>query len=249
LAQTARDTTFIAKAYIEMGSLSRNQSQFNDALAYYKKVVEEMPMSGYAEDALAAIESIYQTRNEPEEYLAYIDNIGKGGSKSEDEKENMIFNAAEQNYLAGNYQKALVALQGYIEKYPEGRYVGNVDFYMAESYRNLGKYEQACDGYRKVINAGVGSFVELSMLHFSDLSYKLERWADAFGGYTSLQMSARFDNNKVLAMKGMMRSAFKGHMWEEALKNADRILFDSRMETEVKREAEYVKAKAYMATS
>ena len=50
-------------------------------------------------------------------------------------------------------------------------------------------------------------------------------------------------------MKGMMRSAFKGHMWEEALKNADRILFDSRMETEVKREAEYVKAKAYMATS
>lgn len=249
LAQTAKDTTFIAKAYIEMGSLSRNQSQFNDALTYYKKVVEEMPMSGYAEDALAAIESIYQTRNEPEEYLAYIENIGKGASKSEDEKENMIFNAAEQNYLSGNYQKAIVALQGYIEKYPEGRYLGSVDFYMAESYRNLGKFEQACDGYEKVINAGTGSFVELSMLHFSDLSYQLERWSEAFGGYTSLMTYARFDNNKVLAMKGMMRSAYKGHMWDEALKNADHILFDSRMDADVKREAEYIKAKSYMATS
>ena len=249
LAKTARDTTFIAKAYIEMGSLSRNQSQFNDALSYYRKVVEEMPMSGYAEDALAAIESIYQTRNEPEEFLAYIETIGKGTSKSEDEKENMIFNAAEQNYLSSNYQKALVSLQAYVEKYPEGRYMTQADFYMADSYRNLGKYEQACDSYRKVINAGTGSFIELSMLNFSDLSYRLERWDDAFGGYASLYNAARFENNKVLAIKGMMRSAFRGHIWDEALRNADRILFDNRMEAEVKREAEYVKARSYMATS
>ena len=249
LVQTARDATYIAKAYIELGSLSRNQSQFNDALAYYKTVVETMPMSGYSEDALAAIESIYQTRNEPEEYLAYIETIGKGATKTEDEKENMIFNAAEQNYLLGNYQKALVNLQGYIDKYPEGRYMGQVDFYMADSYRHLGKYEQACDSYRKVINAGTGSFVELSMLHFSDLSYKLEKWTDAFGGYVSLHEVARFDNNKLLAVKGMMRSAYRGHLWEEALKYADEVLLDVRVDSDVRREADYVKAKAFMATS
>ena len=249
LIQTARDATYIAKSYIELGSLSRNQSQFNDALTYYKTVVETMPMSGYAEDALAAIESIYQTRNEPEEYLAYIESIGRGTAKTDDEKENMIFNAAEQNYLLANYQKALVNLQGYLDKYPEGRYTAQVDFYMADSYRNLGKYEQACDSYKKVINAGAGSFVELSMLHFSDLSYKLENWTDAFGGYVSLYEAARFDNNKMLALKGMMRSAFRGHLWDEALKYADEVLLDVRMDHDVKREADYVKAKSYMATS
>ena len=249
LASSSKDTTYVAKAYIELGSLSRNQSQFNEALGYYKTVVEEMPLSGYAEDALAAIESIYQTKNEPQEYLAYIESIGKGASKTADEKEKMIFNAAEQNYLTGNYQRALASLQEYLEQYPAGKYAFNAEFYIADSYKNLGKFEQACDSYEKVIEGGAGSYVELAMLGFSELSYKLERWDDALGGYSSLYAAARFDNNRFAALEGMMRSAYRGHKWYEAIKNADKVLFESRMSDAVKREAEFVKAKAFMATS
>ena len=249
LASSSKDTTYVAKAYIELGSLSRNQSQFNEALGYYKTVVEEMPLSGYAEDALAAIESIYQTKNEPQEYLAYIESIGKGASKTADEKEKMILNAAEQNYLTGNYQRALASLQEYLEQYPAGKYAFNAEFYIADSYKNLGKFEQACDSYEKVIEGGTGSYVELAMLGFSDLSYKLERWDDALGGYSSLYAAARFDNNRFAALEGMMRSAYRGNKWYEAIKNADKVLFERRTSDAVKREAEFVKAKAFMATS
>lgn len=249
LAQQVKDSTFVAKAYIEMGSLARNQSQFNDALGYYKTVVEKMPLSGYAEDALAAIESIYQTRNEPEEYIAYIEKIGKGATKTADEKEDMIFNSAEQIFLSENYEKALVSLQSYLDKYPDGRHDYKADFYMAESYRSLGKNDQACDSYRKVIDGGEGSFVELSMLNFANLSYKLERWEDAYGSYASLYSSALLENNKFLATTGMMRSAFKGHNWSKAIENADHLLFDSRSDAALKVEADYVKAKSYLATS
>ena len=249
LADSVKDSTFVAKAYIEMGSLSRNQSQYNEALGYYKKVVEEMPLSGYAEDALLAIESIYQTRNEPEEYIAYIETIGKGATKTADEKETMIFNAAEQIFLSDNHQKALVSLQSYEEKYPDGQYLYKAHFYMAESYKSLGKFEQACDAYRRVISDGEGSFVELSMLNFANLSYRLERWDDAFGGYTSLYNAAQLENNTYLALSGMMRSAFRGHDWQQALHNADRILNDVHSDDAMKVEAEYVKAKSYLATS
>lgn len=249
LAETVKDSTFVAKAYIEMGSLSRNQSQYNDALGYYKTVVEDMPLSGYAEDALLAIESIYQTRNEPEEYIAYIETIGKGATKTADERETMIFNAAEQIFLSENYQKALVSLQSYEEKYPDGQYMYKADFYIAESYKSLGKYEQACDSYRKVISDGQGSFVELSMLNFANLSYRLERWDDALGGYTSLYNSAQLENNTYVALTGMMRSAFKGHDWSQALLNAERVMGDSRTDESVKTEAKYVKARSYLATS
>ena len=243
------DSTFVAQAYIEMGSIARNQSQFNDALGYYKKVVEEMPLSGYAEDALLAIESIYQTRNEPEEYLAYIETIGKGATKTADEKEDMIFNAAEQIFLSDNYEKALVSLQSYHDKYPNGRHAYKVDFYMAESYKNLDKLEQACDSYRRVIENGEGSFVELSMLNFSNLSYKLEKWEDAYGGYSSLFSSALLENNKFVAMTGMMRSAYRGHDWAKAIECAEHVIYDTRSDEAVKTEAEYVKAKSYLATS
>ena len=210
LAQEVKDSNFVAQAYIEMGSLARNQSQFNEALGYYKTVVEEMPNSGYAESALLAIESIYQTKDSPEEYIAYIENIGKGASKSADEKEMLYFNSAEQLFLSANYQKALVSLQKYLDKYPSGKNSYKAEFYMAESYRSLGRLEQACDFYKKVIAGGEGSFVELSMLNFSKISFDLERWADAYGGYSSLYGAAKLENNKYQALLGMMRSAFRG---------------------------------------
>lgn len=249
LAQEVKDSNYVAQAYIEMGSLARNQSQFNEALGYYKTVVEEMPNSGYAESALLAIEAIYQTKDRPEEYIAYIENIGKGASKSADEKEMLYFNSAEQLFLSANYQKAVVSLQKYLDKYPSGKNAYKADFYIAESYRSLGKLEQACDFYKKVIAGGEGSFVELSMLNFSKISYDLERWSDAFGGYSSLYEAARLDNNKYVAQVGMMRSAYKAHDWKEAVRNADRVLFDSRADAHTKLEADYIKAKSYLATS
>lgn len=249
LAQEVKDSNYVALAYIEMGSLARNQSQYNEALGYYKTVVEEMPMSGYAESALLAIESIYQTKDKPEEYIAYIENIGKGASKSADEKEMLYFNSAEQLFLSGNYQKALVSLQKYLEKYPSGTNAYKADFYMAESYRSLGQLEKACDSYKKVIADGQGSFVEISMLNFSKISYDLERWADAFGGYASLYESAVLENNKYIALVGMMRSAYRNHEWTEAVKNADRVMFDSKADAAAKQEAEYIKAKSYLASS
>ena len=249
LANSVKDATYVARAYLEMGSLARNQSQYNEALKYYKTVVEDMPMSGYAEDALAAIESIYQIRNKPKEYIAYIEKIGKGDSKTADEKEDMIFNSAEQIFLSENYQKALVALDSYLEQYPDGRNAYKADFYKAESYRLLGKFEQACDSYRKVIEGGEGSFVELSMLNFSDISFRLERWEDAYGGYSSLYSAALLENNKSTALAGMMRSAYSGHDWGEAIKNADKVMFDSRTSQALHTEAQYIKAKSYLASS
>ena len=249
IATSVKDSVYVAKAYIEMGTLARNHSMFNEALGYYKVVVEEMPLSEYADDALLAIESIYQTKNSPEEYLAYIDSIGKGNMKTEDEKENMIFNSAEQVFLSENYPKALVALQSYADKYPSGSNLYKAHFYMAESYKMLGKTEQACDSYKLVIEKGEGSFVELSMVNFANLSYRLERWDDAYGGYSSLLDAAKLENNTYTAIVGMMRSAYKGYDWEKALSAAEKVYEDSRSDEDVKTESVYVKAKSFLATS
>lgn len=244
-----KDFNYVARAYVEMGSLSRNQSQYDEALGYYKRVVEDMPYSDYSDDALAAIESIYQTKHNPEAYIAYIESIGMGASKSETERETMIFNSAEQIYLSGNYTKAIVSLKDYLDKYPGGANAYKADFYMAESYRTLGKLEQACDSYSNVIQYGEGSFVELSMLNFSRLSYQLERWEDAYGGYSSLFSSALIENNKHIAVVGMMRSAFKAHKWSDAIRNSDRLLVLDTADAFEKAEAQYVKAKSYLASS
>lgn len=249
LADNVKDKTYVARAYIEMGSLSRNQSKIDEALGYYKYVVEHMPVTDYYDDALAAIESVYQTRNEPEIYLQYIDSIGKGGIKTDEEKENMIFNAAEQVYFTEDYQKALTSLQSYIDRYPSGRYLFKADYYIAESYRRLGKYEQACDHYVKVIDKGDPLYAEQSMVAFSELLFKLEDWERAYNTYSTLFAEAKQADNKLTAIVGMMRSAYRWHNWSEALKAVELVLYEGGLGADVKREASYVKAKALMALS
>ncbi len=250
LKGAAKDSTFVAKALIELGMISRNESNYDQALEYYKEVAESKHDTGYKDDALLAIESIYQAKQEPDKYLEYAESIGLNDNKTEDEKESMYFNSAEQIFLTENYQKALVSLQNYEAKYPNGANIAHADFYIAECYKNLGKKESACDYYEKVIkDGGTGSYSELAMLNFSNLSYSMEHFDDAFRGFNSLYGNAKLDNNKFTAELGMMRSAFGGHKYNNAITWAETVKSDKRSSADQVREADYIKAKSYLATS
>ncbi len=244
------DKTIAARALIELGMIYRNISEFDKSLGYYKRVVEDMPGTEYASDALAAIESIYQTEGRTDEYIDYADKIGAIKDKSAGEKESMYFAAAEQLYLSENWNKALAALQNYLERYPSGADAGRAGFYTAECYRNLGKKEQAIDWYKKAVSGPSGaSYVESAMLNFSRLSYEMQRYKDAYGGFSSLLGAAKIEGNKHTARVGMMRSAFKGGDYSSAISCADKVLADNKS-TEVElREADYMKAKSLLSTN
>ena len=244
-----KDNNWVARAYVELGSIARNQSKFNEALDYYKHVVEKISLSDRVEDALAAIESIYMTRNNPVGYIEYIESVGRGEMISADEKENMIFNAAEQVYMTENYERALVVLRTYLDKYPYGKYSYKAEFYTAQSHRILGDYEQACTYYAKVIDRGEPAYTTQSMIAYSELSYRLENWEDAYGGYSALYSRTSGESNKRIALLGMMRSAFRWSNWSESLKTAEMVLGDKAYDSAVKREASYIKAKALMASN
>lgn len=246
---TVKDSTYMAMALIDLGMISRNRSETDRALGYYKKVVSEFSLSGYAEDALLAIESIYQSRNDPDGYLDYIASIGKGGLKTEDEKEMMIFNAAEQIFLSENYRKALVSLQSYMDRYPSGSRLYQAEFYMAESYKALGELEKSADHYANVMKNGSGSFVEIATLNYSNISYSLQQYKDAYEGYSELLDNAQIGNNVFTARLGMMRSAYGAKMYNETIDAAAAVLGDQRCTPEIKGEAEYLSAKSMLATS
>ena len=102
------------------------------------------------QDALSGMESVYQTQNRPEEFLAYIDEIGMSEIKSSDEKESMLYESAEQLFISGKYAAAQTAMQRFIRNYPDGVNTTHAVFYLAECQRELGRLEVASDNYMKV---------------------------------------------------------------------------------------------------
>lgn len=250
LNTTATDNTYRARALIGLGMVSRNSSDYDEALAYYKQVVSLMPGSSYAEDALLAIESIYQTRKESEKYLEYVEQNNLAADKTEAEKENMYFNTAEQIFLAGNYLQAASSLQRFLDLYPETSHKTDVLFYMAESYKALGNKEKASDLYSKVIEAAPqGSYYESSILSYAELAYSMEHFGEAYASYGTLLEKARIEDNRKTAKCGMMRSAYRGREFEKAISAADSVLAVQRIGDELRREAGLIKGKSLQSCS
>ena len=104
LRKNSSDKTINARSLIELGMIARNKSDNDKALGYYKQVVDEMPGTEYAQDALLAIESIYQTQGRADEYLDYADKVGANFGKTDSEKDDMYFAAAEQVFMTENYE-------------------------------------------------------------------------------------------------------------------------------------------------
>ena len=80
-----------------------------------------------------------------------------------------------------------------------------VKFYLAESYRALGQKEKACDWYAEARGAvSEPAFAEMSTLRYAELSYELERYQNAYEGYSALREMTRIETNLSAAETGMM---------------------------------------------
>lgn len=251
LRDNTEDNAFKAKALLGLGMVNRNIREYDKSLGYYKQVVSALPGSEYADEAMSAIESIYQTTKQPEKYLEYVEANSLNRGKTDADKEKMYFNTAEQVYLAGNYRQAVPVLLKYLDNYPDGAGRSQAEFYLAESYNAEGDKEKACEMYKAAAASGLvgSSFVEMSGLKYADISYSLERFADAFQGYSDLLSSARMDANKVTARIGMMRSSYRAKEYAQSITSADAVYADKASGADLKREARFIKAKSLLATS
>lgn len=248
LGSSTKDNTIIARSLIELGMISRNMSEYDNALDCYKKVIDLMPDTDYAADALSAIESIYQSEGRGNEFLDYAELIGATRDKTDAEKEQMYFNAAEQVFMTENYSKAISSLKSYLDRYPQGVNVAQTQYYLAECHRNLGQKELACDWYQKSLETEPsGLCSENATLRLAGLSFELEHFKDAYSYYRSLLSIARLDANRHTARAGMMQSAFRGLDYQEAIACADALKADKASSAAEKRQADYVCAKSSLS--
>ena len=247
LLQDKRDSTYYTKSLLELGMIHSNLSKHDQALGYFMTLVEKYPLSGDVQSALAGIESVYQLLNKPEEYLAYLEKVGMSSVKSADEREQMLFNSAEQLFLAGKYMEALSSLSSFIEKYPQGGKTPQAYFYLAESYNKTGKPEFAADAYLKVMSTGEGAFVELATLYYGKIELDLEIYDKAAYAFESLETIAKFENNKFEALLGKMRAYYGMKSYEKCIAAANAVAASGLMNSDIEREMSYKKAKSYLS--
>ncbi len=243
LLDDVADPMYNGKALLELGVLYSHRGDYDLALKTLTEVVAQMPMSKEAQDALAVIESIYITLNQPEEYLAYLERAGLSASRTADEKELIMFNAAEQVFLNGDYAQARESLEKYIAMYPEGQKLPQAYFYLGESCTQLGNKDAAADAYAQVMQRGDGSFLELATLYYARICYSMEQYDKSASAYAELGEIALIEHNKYEAKRGMMYSYYYGNKPQLAIDAASELMAAQEAQAEDAVMAEYITAK------
>jgi len=244
LSQKFNNSPYYPKALLELGLINLNSKDNDKAIYYYKKILEESPQSPEAQSAIAGLENIYQNMGNAQEFLRYLDELGLSQTRTPTERELIIFNSAEKQFISGNYSAALSSLTGYIKKYPSGTKAAHAWFYLGECYQETGKPDHALDAYMKVMEIGEGSFTELATLNYARISYNLENFRQALKAYSSLSLIAKLDNNIIEANTGLMHSYFMDKQYANAIDQANKtMLLNISQQEQIL--SKYIIAKSY----
>ncbi|MFZ4427571.1 MAG: tetratricopeptide repeat protein [Saprospiraceae bacterium] len=218
------NSPLINQAYLQLGLISYNMTNYDDAISYYKRVFTNNPDTEEANQALQTLEYIYvETLSRPEEFVAFIETVP--GYKIENaDRDALAFKAAQSLFEKNDFPRAVESFTSYLRSFPKGVNVIAAYYGRAESYAALKDYSKALSDYEAVIAPGSGRNYIKALDKASVIAYNHELdFAKAFKLYTELEKAATNDGMLFNAQLGALRSAYRSKNQNAVYNYADKV--------------------------
>ncbi len=211
------------QAYLKLGTSYYNLNNNNEALKYYQELVSLYPSSQEAADALNNVRLIYVELGQTDEYAAFMRKAGK--PISVDTEDSLSYAAAENQLVAGNLNAALTSMNNYLQKFPDGVYAVDANFYRGEIYNGKKDWNNALKGYEFVAANAPNNYAEKAILSAARINFfELKNYERAETYYIQLRKEASNQENQLEAMRGLLRSQYQLEKWTEAVTNAKELI-------------------------
>lgn len=225
----------IADIYYKKGDYTRAETEYKNVLSLYSS--DRM----ICEAAGRNLVDVYKALRQPEKLQSIIEkypcaNLGA------DEQEDLYYSPAYEAYSDSNFTLAIPQISKYLDKYPNGKYVFEMQVYLGRSYEETGNTTEAIVWYRKSLEGPNTAFTEFTALKVSKHLYNNGAYADALPFYKRLETVSSDPEIVFNAQLGIMRSSFLVNNWNEATTYADKILKSSKLNPAIRMEAEYARA-------
>lgn len=232
------------QAYLKLGLAYYNMNNNTEALKQYQTLVSQYPNSPEAEDALNNIRTVYLDDNKTDEYAAYMRQAGKPLSVSAEDS--LSYSVAESHYQANNINAALTAYNNYLQKFPSGVYAVDAQFNRAEIYNDKKDWNNALKSYEFVAGKAPNVYAERAILEAARINFfEKKDYAKAELYYGQLNQEASSQENKLEAMRGLLRSQYQQEKWTEAVGNAKELAIAKGSSSDDKALANMAIAKSY----
>lgn len=232
------------QAYQKLGNAHYNLNNNTEALKQYKTLISQYPNSPEAEDALENVKAIYVEDGKPGEYADFMRQAGRPISVSAEDS--LTYAAAETQYENGNVNAALTAFGAYLQRFPDGVYSLDANFYRGEIYNSKKDWSNAMIGYEAVAVNAPNKYAEKATLEAARINFfELKNYANAEKYYGQLKQLTGSQENKLEAMRGLLRCQYQQQKWAEAVDNAKELTAAKGSSTDDKALANMAIAKSY----
>lgn len=244
VAKNTTNASLIPQAYLKMGTAYYNIDNNAEALKQFKILVDQYPNTPEAEDALDNVKTIYIEDGKPEEYADFMRQAGR--PLSVDTEDSLTYAAAEKQYDDQKINDALAAFNSYLQKFPNGAHVLEANFNRAEIYNSKKDWNNALAAYEAVTANAPNQYAERSALTAARICFfELKNYARAEAFYAQLKQLTSAQENKLEAMRGLLRSQYQQEKWTEAVENAKELTAAKGSSADDKSLANMAIAKSY----
>ncbi len=242
--KNSSNASLIPQAYLKLGTSYYNIDNNTEALKQFKTLVEKYPNSPEAEDALDNVKTIYVEDGKPGEYANFMRQAGRPLSVSTEDS--LTYAAAEKQYDDQKINEALNSFNGYLQQFPNGAYALDANFNRAEIYYTRKDWNNALIGYDAVAVTAPNKFAERAVLTAARINFfELKSYAKAETYYAQLKQITASQENKLEAMRGLLRCQYQLEKWTEAMDNAKELTAAKGSSSDDKSLATMAIAKSY----
>lgn len=219
------------KALLKLGLAYYNMDNDNTAMTYFKDVVQKYPNSSESTEAMESLQAIYVGQGKTDDYLAFLRSSGKTVSASAEDS--ISFASAESRFSRGDCVAAAPAFNTYIQKFPNGQFVLQANFYKAECLYMNKDYLNALPGYEFVLSKGSSPFLERAAQQAAYINfYHVKNYEKARTYYQQLQSLSTSKENTLAANRGLLRSNYQLKSWNEVNTYAETLLSGTNISTD-----------------
>ena len=235
-----------AKSLVQLGLLHYNISNTDAAISNYKKAITSYPESAEARDAMVGLKNIYVEENKVDEYFSFANSVPGGVKVTIEEKDSLIFEAAEKTYLAGNCGQALPQLKKYISEFPNGSFIVSAHFYYADCSYQKKSFDEALESFNFVISKPRTKYTESALLGAARIYIDKKDYGAAIARYEELKKISGSKGNILEANQAIMKSQYELQHYEEVVTAGKQLLNQTNLSVNQKREARFLIAKSYL---
>ncbi len=233
-------------ARLKLGLISYNQGDIQEAIRYYKQVLDNNPEPDERLSALTALEEIYvRDLSSPDDYVDILEKSGQ--NLTDATRDSLNFKAADNHFQSGQYEKAIAAYSQYLERFPHGMHVLQAYYRRAECHSIRKDFDAALPDYEEVIRRGPSRYYQEALQKAALIAYNHAlQYAAAFRYFQMLEEAATNEQIRFEAQAGALQSAYRmGGREEEVLQYAEKVYRSPQTQPVYQGQARFYKGKVH----